>query len=110
MSILEGCRELATLNGGHLTAETCILTLHIFFNATVGCTRMFSDNAKACVSKYLRIMRTNNSICNMLTRKKVEWTFSAALAPWWGGFLEWMVRTVKQLFRNANEMATLNYN
>ena len=39
----------------------------------------------------------------------VEWQFSAALAPWWGGFWERMVRTVKDLFRKANGKAVLNY-
>ena len=94
-----------------LTAETFILALRRFFNATGGCTRMFSDNAKtfSCVSNYLRVMRTNNSICDMLARNKVEWKFSAALAPWWGGFWERMVRTVKQLFRKANGKAVLNF-
>ena len=72
---------------------------------------MISDNAQtfACVSRHLRVLRADPKVCDALAMRGVEWQFSAALAPWWGGFWERMVRTVKDLFRKANGKAVLNY-
>ncbi|XP_045025118.1 uncharacterized protein LOC123469836 [Daphnia magna] len=41
--------------------------------------------------------------------RKTEWIFSASLAPWWGGFWERMVRTMKDLLRRSNGRACLEY-
>lgn len=94
-----------------MTATTFILALRRFFNVRGGCSKMFSDNAQTfqCVAKYLRAMRTNGQVCDLLASNKTEWQFSAALAPWWAGFWERMVRTVKELFRKANGKAVLDY-
>ena len=94
-----------------LSAPTFILALRRFFNATGGCQKMISDNAQtfACVSRHLRVLRADPKVCDALAMRGVEWQFSAALAPWWGGFWERMVRTVKDLFRKANGKAVLNY-
>ena len=94
-----------------LSAATFILALRRFFNATGGCQKMFSDNAQTfyCVSRYLRVLRADPKVCDTLAMRGVEWQFSAAFAPWWGGFWERMVRTVKDLFRKANGKAVLNY-
>ncbi len=94
-----------------MTAATFLLALRRFFNARGGCSKLFSDNAQTftCVSKYLKLMRTSTRVCDFLTQNRTEWQFSAALAPWWGGFWERMVRTVKELFRKANGKASLHY-
>lgn len=94
-----------------LSAATFLLALRRFFNARGGCSKIFSDNAQtfACVSKYLKVMRTSTRVCDFLAQNQTEWQFSAALAPWWGGFWERMVRTVKELFRKGNGKAVLYY-
>jgi hypothetical protein len=48
-----------------LSAPTFILALRRFFNATGGCTKMFSDNAQTfrCVSRYLKVLRADTKIC-----------------------------------------------
>lgn len=94
-----------------LSAPTFLLALRRFLNARGGCSKLMSDNAQtfSCVSKHLKALRTNNSICDFLAGNNIKWQFSAALAPWWGGFWERMVRSVKELFRKANGRAILHY-
>ncbi|KZR97700.1 Uncharacterized protein APZ42_007278, partial [Daphnia magna] len=72
---------------------------------------MYSDNAKTfrCVSKHLKVLRSDPAIHDLLAMRKTEWIFSASLAPWWGGFWERMVRTMKNFLRRSNGRACLEY-
>ncbi|XP_045022924.1 uncharacterized protein LOC123466895 [Daphnia magna] len=72
---------------------------------------MYSDNAQTfrCVSKHLKVLRSDPAIHDLLAMRKTEWIFSASLAPWWGGFWERMVRTMKDLLRRSNGRACLEY-
>ncbi|KZR95813.1 Uncharacterized protein APZ42_010202, partial [Daphnia magna] len=72
---------------------------------------MYSDNAQTfrCVSKHLKVLRSDPAIHDLLAMRKTEWIFSASRAPWWTGFWERMVRTMKDLFRRSNGRACLEY-
>ena len=72
---------------------------------------MYSDNAQAfrCVSRHLNILQADPSVKDFLARRNLLWIFSASLAPWWGGFRERMVRSVKDLLRRSNGIACLAY-
>ncbi|KZS05691.1 Uncharacterized protein APZ42_031050 [Daphnia magna] len=72
---------------------------------------MYSDNAQTfrCVSKNLKVLRSDPAIHDLLAMRKTECIFSASLAPWWGGFWESMVRTIKDLLRRSNGRACLKY-
>ena len=44
-----------------------------------------------------------------LATNRVTWKFIADRAPWWGGFWERMVKTVKQSLKKSIGRATLSY-
>ena len=44
-----------------------------------------------------------------LTNNRVTWRFIVDRAPWWGGFWERMVKTVKQSLKKAIGRTTLTY-
>ena len=48
-----------------------------------------------------RALKTDRTISDYLAHNRIQWKYSASLAPWWGGFWERMVRTVKKLFRKS---------
>ena len=72
---------------------------------------MYSDNAQTfrCVTRHLNILQSDPNIHDLLARRKLLWIYSASLAPWWGGFWERMVRSVKDLLRRTNGRACLFY-
>ncbi|XP_032796168.2 uncharacterized protein LOC116932517 [Daphnia magna] len=63
-----------------------------------------------CVPKHFKVLISDPAIHNLLAMRKTEWIFSASLAPWWGGFWERMVWTMKDLLRPSNGRACLEYN
>jgi hypothetical protein len=72
---------------------------------------MCSDNAQTfrCVNRYLKTLNADQIVQDFLASRKTLWIFSASLAPWWGGFWERMVRSVKDLLRRSNGRACLHY-
>jgi hypothetical protein len=54
-------------------------------------------------------LQADSSVQDLLARRNLLWIFSASLAPWWGGFWERMVRSVKDLLRRSNGRACLAY-
>jgi hypothetical protein len=48
-------------------------------------------------AKYLRAAYGDSRVFNTLVDLNIKWRFSPSLAPWWGGFWERMVQTVKRL-------------
>ena len=42
-----------------------------------------------------------------LANEGIEWEFNATLAPWWGGFWESMVMSVKEHFRKTVQKQVL---
>jgi len=71
----------------------------------------YSDNAQTyhCADKYLQLLQANTSVSDWLENNRVEWHFSPSLAPWWGGFWERMVRSVKDLLRKTFGRQALDY-
>jgi hypothetical protein len=73
---------------------------------------MYSNNAQTfrCVDLHLTLLQSDPNIHDLLARRKLLWIYSASLlAPWWGLFWEWMVRSVKDLLRRTNGRACLLY-
>ena len=60
-----------------------------------------SDNAKTfqATNKALKSPFRNPKVANELENAKTEWRFNLERAPWWGGFFERMVGSVKRYFR-----------
>ena len=93
------------------TAHTFILALRNLFADRRTCSVIYSDNAKTFqkVNRYLRQLRRNPDVFDFLAQNKVKWKFSANLAPWWGGFWERMVRTLKLHIKKVLGKSYLNF-
>ena len=61
-------------------------------------TQVISDNAKTFISA-----------AQYLTGFKVAWTFNLEKAPWWDGFFEQMVQSVKRTLKKTIGRAKLSY-
>ena len=70
-----------------------------------------SDNAKTfqATEKALRKLFDHPEIRADLERDRVEWKFNLERAPWWGGFFERMVASVKGCLRKTLGNARLTF-
>ena len=66
-------------------------------------TLIVSDNAKTfqATEKALINLFKNPEVACELDRKRIEWRFNLERAPWWGGFFERMVGSVKACLRKV---------
>ena len=94
-----------------LSARSFLLAFRRFAARRGPVSVMYSDNAQTfrCVDRHLNILQSDPDIQDLLARRKLLWIYSASLAPWWGGFWERMVRSVKDLLRRTNGRACLFY-
>jgi hypothetical protein len=94
-----------------LSARSFLLAFRRFAARRGPVSIMYSDNAQTfrCVDRHLNILQSDPNIHDLLARRKLLWIYSASLAPWWGGFWERMVRSVKDLLRRTNGRACLFY-
>lgn len=67
------------------------------------CTEIFSHNGTqiTAASRILHLLRADTVAMDFIANAGISWRFSANLAPWWGGFWERMVRTMKEHFRKT---------
>ena len=70
-----------------------------------------SDNAKTfkAAAKAINKLQNHPEIKNELDKLHVEWKFNLERAPWWGGFFEIMVGSVKRCLRKVLGNARLTY-
>jgi hypothetical protein len=59
---------------------------------------VYSDNALEfdSTARYLRRLWQCKTVYDFMANRNISWRFSASVAPWWGGFWERMIKTVKQ--------------
>ena len=74
-------------------------------------TTLLSDNAKTFKSaaKEVHNIIRSKDVHTHLTNLRITWNFIVERAPWWGGFWERMVQTVKKCLRKAIGQATLTF-
>ena len=74
-------------------------------------TLIVSDNAKTfqATEKALNNLFSHPDVVSELDRKKIEWRFNLERAPWWGGFFERMVKSVKACLRKVLGNARLSF-
>ena len=72
-------------------------------------TLIVSDNAKTfkATEKVLRKLYDNPEVRAHLENERVEWRYNLERAPWWGGFFERLVGTVKRSLRKVLKNAKL---
>ena len=70
-----------------------------------------SDNAKTfkASAKYLRKLYSDPQVRNYLDTNQIRWRFNLDRSPWWGGFFERLVRSVKRPLRKVLGNARLTH-
>ena len=70
-----------------------------------------SDNAKTFQARQKALNRLFNhpEVRSYLSDQRLEWKFNLERAPWWGGFFERMIGSVKQCLRKILGNARLSY-
>ena len=70
-----------------------------------------SDNAKTfkSSSKEIRKLVRSPEVWRYLTNNQISWNFIVEKAPWWGGYWERLVRSVKSPLKKAIGRSTLMY-
>ena len=86
-----------------LSAETFLCCLRKFAARRGMPDLIVSDNAKTFKASERAITRLFNEpkVKAELQNKRVTWPFNLERAPWWGGFFERMVRSVKRCLRKV---------
>ena len=72
---------------------------------------MVSDNGKTfkAAARILRKVVTSTEVSKHFRGAKVKWTFNVPKSPWWGGFFEQLVRSVKRCLKKTIGQAKLSY-
>ena len=70
-----------------------------------------SDNAKTfqATEKALNNLFKHPEVASELDSKRIEWRYNLERAPWWGGFFERMVGSVKACLRKVLGNARLSF-
>ncbi|XP_057369839.1 uncharacterized protein LOC130690968 [Daphnia carinata] len=91
-----------------LTAQTFMHALRRMMSRREDCKIIYSDNASTftCAAK---LISEDPTLANWLSSKGITWKFSPSLAPWWGGFWERMVRSVKEPLRKVLGKMKVSY-
>ena len=82
------------------TTEAFLRSLRRMISRRGMISTFYSDNSKTFESasnemqRYMKIMN-GKKFKDFLTDHKIEWKFIADYAPWWGGFYERMMKTIK---------------
>ncbi|UYV69246.1 hypothetical protein LAZ67_6002970 [Cordylochernes scorpioides] len=94
----------------NLEAGTFMMALHRFICRRGRPEKIFSDNGTN-FSKLNRVFKNLNwsKIGKESSNKRIHWVFIPPAAPWWGGFWERMVRTIKQMMIKMLGHQKLNY-
>ena len=73
--------------------------------------KMISDNVKTFISAAHTIedMLTSSEVQQYLTYLKVKWSFTLEKAPWWGGFYERMIQSMKRCLKKTIGKTKLTY-
>ena len=88
---------------GGLSAPTFIQALRRFSSRRGMPSLMISDNAKTfkATAKWLKKLYATSQVRRYLQENRVNWRFNLELAPWWGGFYERLVGSVKRTLRKV---------
>ena len=103
-----------------LTTESFVNAFRRFISTRGNCNTIYSDNAltfkkaEKDLKFYLELMN-GKAFQNYVTEQKLEWKYILEYAPWWGGFYERLMKSIKQPLKkilgrsrmDADEMNTI---
>ena len=92
-----------------LTAQTFLRSFKRFTARRGIPSQIVSDNAKTFVSAAQTLERLfdNPEVQQYLSGLKVKWNFNLEKAPWWGGFFERLIQSMKRCLRKSIGKARL---
>ena len=84
-----------------LNASTFLHCFRLFTSRCGVLNKMVSDNAKTfkAGSEALRKITSDQRVWQHFSKLNIKWEFNFEKAPWWGGFVERMVGSVKLVSR-----------
>ena len=77
-----------------------------------GTSRLINtDNAKTfkAANKLLERLAKDHTFLEFLVQKRIKWKFNLLLSPWWGGYFERMVGSVKRCLKKFLGNARLSF-
>ena len=100
---LELCRSLS--------AQDFLLSVRRFASRRGLPATLTSDNAKTFKSscKEIRKITRSAEVWRYLVNQRISWHFIIERAPWWGGFWERLVRSIKRPLKKVLGRSTLNF-
>ena len=74
-------------------------------------TLVYADNAKTfkASANLMKQLKVNSEFLGFLQSERIEWKFNLKRTPWWEGFYERMVGTVKRCLKKIIGKAKLNH-
>ncbi|GFW34700.1 integrase catalytic domain-containing protein [Trichonephila clavipes] len=96
----------------NLTTETFLLALRRFISRRGLCSKILTDSAKTFKKSELELKNlweiiSDPTVKEFYASHKIYWQFITERAPWWGGFYERLIRTVKFALRKTVGRITL---
>ena len=94
-----------------LTVESFLLAFRRFTSRRGLPATLISDNAKTFKgsSKDVQKIARSKEVTRYLSNNGVSWKFIVEKAPWWGGFWERLIQSVKRCLKKCIGRTTLNY-
>lgn len=94
-----------------LTAQDFLLAFRRFASRRGLPATIQSDNAKTfrSSSKEIRNITRSPEVSSYLVNNQISWNFIVERAPWWGGYWERLVRSVKAPHHKVIGRTTLSY-
>ncbi|GFS59684.1 integrase catalytic domain-containing protein [Trichonephila inaurata madagascariensis] len=97
-----------------LVPYTFLLALRRFLARRGNCKVIYSDNARTFKAAerelaYFANILKDSEFQNFVADKGIHWKFIVERAPWWGGFYERLVKTIKDPLRKILGRALLTF-
>ena len=94
-----------------LSTETFLLCFKRFVSRKGIPSLVVTDNAKTfkSASKKLIALFKSAKVQAYLTEKRIKWKYNLAKAPWWGGFYERLIKSVKSCLKKCVGRASLSF-
>ena len=94
-----------------LSVASFLLLFHRFTSQRGLPVTLISDNAKTfkAASKDIVKIARSAEVTRFLNSRRVSWKFIVEKAPWWGGFWERLIRSIKRSLKKSIGQGTLNY-
>ncbi|XP_055913549.1 uncharacterized protein LOC129947130 [Eupeodes corollae] len=97
-----------------MSTDSCIMALRRFIARRGTPSAIYSDNAKSFRRASFELRGFNDvlqgeGLPDFLANSRIRWNFIVERAPWWGGFWERMIRTIKNVLKTVIGKAKLNF-